>query len=114
MCTCGVCSHETESSGGRKGVKYSYMHETTSVNETLSTSTVNQANLPKDEDGDTHSVASESTEMSETALPAFAAGDTPSASRTQFSHILQKDGYQVFKALCKLSEKDVMDGSDAR
>ena len=53
--------------------------------------------------------------MSEAALPAFAAGDTPSsASRTQFSHVLQKDGYQVFKALCKLSEKDVMDGNDAR
>ena len=81
----------------------------------LFTSTKNQTNLSKDEGGDAPSVASESTEVGESALTTFTTGDTPSsASRTQFSHVLQKDGYQVFKALCKLSEKDVMDGSDAR
>jgi Sec7-like guanine-nucleotide exchange factor len=32
----------------------------------------------------------------------------------QFTHVLQKDGYQVFKAMVKLSEKGILDSSDPR
>ena len=64
----------------------------------------------QDTESDSQSILSEAVE-GVTANVSIASIDE---SKPQFAHVLQKDGYQVFKAMVKMSEKGILDSSDPR